>query len=182
MFQIDKKQIIKKHGNAVFFCCVLSVGAIRPPTQRTFREKSFGISKAFQNKVVYFEQSSFAHLSPKERCVRIFKGLFQKLLEARFGTQFQLLTTNKKARQCRAFLYALNVGASPQTLTQRTFREKSFGISKASPKQSSAFDGKFFCLPFLSRKVGREKFLGTSKALPKQSGAFGWKFFYLPFL
>ena len=34
-------------------------------------------------------------------------------------------------------------GCQPQAPTQRTFREKSFGIPKASPKQIGVFGGKF---------------------------------------
>jgi len=56
----------------------LSVGAIRPkPRHKGLFEKSPLESQKFhQNKVVCFVQSSLAHLSPKERCVRIFKALF----------------------------------------------------------------------------------------------------------
>ena len=136
MFQIGKKQIIKNTAFPCFFVVYYLSGLPPPnPTQRTFREKSFGISKAFQNKVVYFEQSSLAHLSPKERCVRIFKGIFQKLLEARFGTQFQHIINFKKRGFLRVFLCSLNVGAiRPKPRRKKLFEKSFFELQKLSPK------------------------------------------------
>ena len=65
----------------------VNVGASAPnPDQRTFCKKSFGISKTFA-KIKWCVCA---------KVLRIFKGLFQKPLEARLGTQFQLLMKNKK--------------------------------------------------------------------------------------
>ena len=68
------------------------------------------------------------------KVLKIFKGLFQKSLEARFGTQFQHITKNKKARQRRASCMHYQLGLPPQTLTQETFLEKFLGTSKAFVK------------------------------------------------
>ena len=95
----------KKRGIAAFFVNIKCWGY--PPqtlTQETFREKFLGTSKAFAkvkwcisvgNSFAYFsyKKSTVAHLSPKERCVRIFKGLFSKsLLKQGPLMQFQLFT------------------------------------------------------------------------------------------
>ena len=76
--------------------------------------------------------------------MRIFKGLFQKPLEARFGTAVPTFSDNKKTRRNPRFfrLRIISWGCPPQTPTQRTFREKSFGIPKASPKWNGIFGGK----------------------------------------
>ena len=69
------------------------------------------------------------------KVLRIFKELFQKLLKARFGTAVPTVYDNIKSTALPCFLRGhCQLGRLPQTLTQRTFREKSFGISKASPK------------------------------------------------
>ena len=60
---------------------------------------------------------------------------------------------------CCAFCGIISWGYPPQTRTQRTFREKSFGISKALPKQMGVCGAKFFGLPFSERKVSRWKIL-----------------------
>ena len=62
------------------------------------------------------------------------RGFFKKPLKARFGTQFQHILTIKKHGDAVLFLCALSVGASAPNPDQRTFREKSFGNSKALPK------------------------------------------------
>ena len=96
----------------MLFCKHNQLGLSAPtPDQGTFREKSLGTSKASSKRSGVFGA----------KVLRIFKGLFQKPLKARFGTQFQLLTTIKKTRHCRVFLCSLSVGASPQTMTKGLF-------------------------------------------------------------
>ena len=84
-----------------------------------------------------------------------FQGAFyKKPLEARFGTQFQHVLTNKKSTAAPCFfLRVLSVGASPQTPTQRTFHEKSFGNQKAFAGISWYSRREVLWLTFLSRKV-----------------------------
>ena len=77
----------KKHGVAVFFWRVKCRGVCPKPRHKGLFVKSpLQTQKLRQNKVVYFGA----------KVLRIFKGLFQKPLEARLGTQFQLLMKNKK--------------------------------------------------------------------------------------
>ena len=95
----------------MLFACIVSWGVCtKTLTQRTFREKSLGTSKASSKRSGVFGA----------KVLRIFKGLFQKPLKARFGTQFQLLTTIKKTRQCRVFsCKRYQLGRLPQTLTRK---------------------------------------------------------------
>ena len=112
-------------------------------------------------------ESSFAYFSFKKSTVRIFKGLFQNHLKARFGTQFQRITIIKKHGVSRVFFVCIiSWGCPPQTPTQRTFREKSFGNSKAFAKinrcgrdESSFayFSFKKSMVAYLSFKKGKEK-------------------------
>ena len=61
------------------------------------------------------------------KVLRIFKGLFQKSLKARFGTQFQhILTKIKKHGIAVLFLYALDVGAIRPKPGHKKLFEKSF--------------------------------------------------------
>ena len=62
----------------------------------------------------------------------------------------------KKHGNAVLFMWALNVGAFAPNPDQRTFREKSFGISKAFTKIKLRFGAKFLCLPFSERKVRKE--------------------------
>jgi len=65
----------------------------------------------------------------------IFKGLFQKSLEARFGTAVPTYNEKIKTRITARFCVSIKCwGYPPQTPTQETFREKFLGTSKASPK------------------------------------------------
>ena len=110
----------------MFFVCIVSWGCLpQTPTQRTFREKSFGNSKAFAKVNWCVFRKVFAD----------FQGAFyKKPLEARFGTQFQLLMKNKKHGVAVFFCVYCQLGRLPQTRTQETFLEKFLGTSKASPK------------------------------------------------
>ena len=96
------------------------------PDQRTFPEKvPWNLKNFRQNKVVYFDV----------KFLRIFKVLFTKsTLKQGLERQFQYITIIKKHGVAVLFLWALSVGASAPNPDQRTFREKSFGISKASLK------------------------------------------------
>ena len=62
------------------FLCVLSVGASAPNLDtKDFSRKVLWNLKSFAKKVVFFEQSSLAHLSPKERCVLLPTFLIRKV-------------------------------------------------------------------------------------------------------
>ena len=68
----------------MLFLCALSVGASAPnPDTRNFSEKSFLELQKLSLKL----SGVFG-----AKVLRIFKELFQKFLEARFGTQFQHIT------------------------------------------------------------------------------------------
>ena len=65
-----------------------------------------------------------------------FQGAFyKKPLEARFGTAVPTVDEKIKNADFSAFFVSdISRGCPPQTPTHRTFREKSFGISKAFVK------------------------------------------------
>ena len=86
--------------------------------------------------------------------MRIFKGfLGESSLKRRFGTAVPTCFDNLKARQRRAFCMHYQLWLPPQTRTQRTFREKSFGISKAFAKINWCGRCEILWLTFLIRKV-----------------------------
>ena len=101
-------------------------------TQRTFREKSLGTSKASSKRSGVFGA----------KVLRIFKGLFQKPLKARFGTQFQLLTTIKKTRHCRvSSCKRYQLGHLPQTLTKGLFVKSPLESQKLHKNKVVYFEG-----------------------------------------
>ena len=143
----------KKHGNAVFFCVHYELGRLpQTPTQRTFREKSFGISKASPKHIDTVEGSFCGFL----------RGFFKSLLKRRFGTAVPTITTNKKRGLHRVFScehYELGLSApNPDT---RNFSRKVSWNFKSFAKIKCVFlskvlwhtflrkKGVFFCLPFL---------------------------------
>ena len=88
----------------MLFVWALSVGAIRPNprAQRTFREKSFGIPKAFTKMKCCFGGKVFAN----------FQGAFyKKPLEARSPHAVPTYNEKIKTRRNPRFLRASNVGA-----------------------------------------------------------------------
>ena len=127
----------------MLFLCIVSWGVCPKPRHKGLFVKSpLESQKLCQNKVVHFERSSLAHLSPKERCVRIFKGLFQKPLKARFGTQFQLLTTIKKTRQCRVFCVSTECwGVCPQPRHKGLFVKSPLEPQKLHQNKVVYFEG-----------------------------------------
>ena len=82
-FGTQFQHILDKTKNTAMPCflCALSVGAVRPkPGHKGLFEKSpLETQKLHPNKVVFFEQSSLAHLSPKERCVLLPTFLIRKV-------------------------------------------------------------------------------------------------------
>ena len=101
-----------------------------------------------------------------------------------------------KSRVFPAFLLFIECwGYPPQTRTQSTFREKSFGISKAFAKIKWCVRWEILWLTFLIRKVSwgcppqtrtqrtfREKYFGISKASRQNKVAYSVrKFFCLLF-
>ena len=112
-------------------------------TQRTFCKKSLGTSKASSKRSGVFGA----------KVLRIFKGLFQKPLKARFGTQFQLLTTIKKTRHCRVFsCKRYQLGHLPQTLTKGLFVKSPLESQKLHKNKVVYFEGN--SLAHLSYKKG----------------------------
>ena len=107
-----------------FFVCIISWGY--PPQAPD--------TKDFSGKVLW-NLKSFARM---EWCSRweilLLTFLIRKVREGGLERSSNFLRRIKKTRQCRVFCVYYQLGLSPQTLTQRTFREKSFGISKALPK------------------------------------------------
>ena len=87
--------------------------------------------------------------------MRIFKGLFSKsLLKQSLERSSNFLRQYKKARQCRAFLHALSVGASAPNPDTRNFSRKvSCESSKASPKIKWCVRWEILLHTFLIRKV-----------------------------
>ena len=83
------------------------------------------------------------------------KSPLKQGLERSFNS---LRKTKEKARQCRAFCVYYMLGLPPQTRTQRTFREKSFGISKAFAKVKWYVRREILLPTFLIRKVGGTPF------------------------
>ena len=128
----------------MLFLCVISWGVCpKTLTQRTFREKSLGTSKASSKLSGVFGA----------KVLRIFKGLFQKPLKARFGTQFQLLTTIKKTRHCRVFsCKRYQLGHLPQTLTKGLFVKSPLESQKLHKNKVVYFEGN--SLAHLSYKKG----------------------------
>ena len=97
------------------------------------------------------------------KVLKIFKGLFQKSLEAeaRNGSS-DISEQIKKTRHCRVFCVCIiSWGCPPQTRTQRTFCKKSFGISKTFAKVKWCFRWEILLPTFLIRKVGRCEVLCT---------------------
>ena len=83
---------------------------------------SFGISKSFAK----------MKWCIGAKVLGIFKGLFQKSLKARFGTAVPTCFANIKKHGIAVLFVLIECwGYPPQTRTQRTFLEKSFGIPKA---------------------------------------------------
>ena len=97
--------------------------------------------------------------------LRIFKGLFSKsLLKQSLERNSNFLRQYKKARQCRAFLHALSVGASAPNPDTRNFSRKvSCESSKASPKIKWCVRWKILLPTFLIRKVGSLAHLSTKE-------------------
>ena len=91
-------------------------------------------SKLQQKHVGVFWGSSLAHPSPKERCAFM-----------------------KKREKIRVFCVRYRLGLPAPNSDQRTFREKSFGVSKAFTQIKWCFQWEVLWRTFLSRKV-REAF------------------------
>ena len=127
-----------------FLCVEVNVGASAPnPNQRTFCKKSFGISKTFA-KIKWCVCA---------KVLRIFKGLFQKPLEARSPHAVPTYNDKLKNADFSAFFVSIiSRGYPPQTRTQETFREKFLGTSKAFTKVNGVFGAKFFGLPFFGER------------------------------
>ena len=128
----------------MLFCKHNQLGLSAPnPDQGTFREKSLGTSKASSKRSGVFGA----------KVLRIFKGLFQKPLKARFGTQFQLLTTIKKTRHCRVFsCKRYQLGHLPQTMTKGLFVKSPLESQKLHKNKVVYFEGN--SLAHLSYKKG----------------------------
>ena len=118
--------------------CVISWGY--PPqtrTQRTFREKSFGISKA---------------LAEMKLCIRC-EVLWLTFLSRKVSAVPTYFDKIKKHGIAVLFcMVVISWGYPPQTRTQRTFREKSFGISKALAKVNWCIRCKVLWHTFLRKK------------------------------
>jgi len=106
----------------VFFVCIVSWGCLpQTPTQRTFREKSFGNSKAFAKVNWCVFRKVFAD----------FQGAFyKKPLEARFGTQFQLLMKNKKHGVAVFFVCIVSWGVCPKPGHKKLFSKSFLELQK----------------------------------------------------
>ena len=134
----------------MLFACIECWGC--PPqtrTQRTFREKSFGISKAFAkiNGCIRCE-SSLVYLS------------FKKGKKGRFGTQFQHILDKTKSTAMPCFLCALSVGAvRPKPGHKGLFEKSPLEAQKLCKNKVMYFGAKFFGLPFSERKVSRWEIL-----------------------
>ena len=117
----------------MLFCYVLNVGAIcpKPGHKGLFVKSPLESQKLHQSKVM-----------GGAKVLRIFKGLFQKPLKARFGTQFQLLTTIKKTRHCRVFsCKRYQLGHLPQTLTKGLFVKSPLESQKLHKNKVVYFEG-----------------------------------------
>ena len=132
MFQIGKKQIIKNTALPCFLLCIICLG-FRPQTRRKglFEKNPLESQKLSKIKWCILSRVLWHTFLRKKGVCGFSRGFFKSSLKQGPHTQFQHIMKNKKSTAMPCFFYALNVGASPQTLTQRTFREKSFGISKA---------------------------------------------------
>ena len=150
----------------LFLWCIVSRGFRRgTPTKGLFVKSPLESQKLRKNKVVYSVGSSLAHLSPKERCVRIFKGLFTKSpLKQGPLTQFQHILTIKKRGEIRVFVCIVSWGFRRGTPTKGLFVKSPLEAQKLrqskvvySCESSLAYlSPKERCvlwLTFLSRKV-----------------------------
>ena len=119
------------------------------PNQRTFREKSFGISKAFA-KVKWCVCT---------KVLRIFKELFQKLLKARFGTAVPTYYEKLKTRiYPRFFCVALSVGAiRPKPRPKKLFGKSFLELQKLFQNKAVCSVGN--SLAYLSYKKGKSFFI-----------------------
>ena len=126
-----------------------------PLPKKLFGKSFLELQKLHKNKVVYSVQSSLAHLSPKERCVRIFKGLLKKPLKARPLTAVPTHYDKIKTRCTPRFLCALNVEASASNSDTRNFSGK---VSCESSKAFAKIEWCIRCevlLPTFLRKKSR---------------------------
>jgi len=100
----------------------VNVGASAPnPDQRTFCKKSFGISKTFA-KIKWCVCA---------KVLRIFKGLFQKPLEARSPHAVPTYNDKLKNADFSAFFVSIiSRGYPPQTLTKGLFAKSSLESQK----------------------------------------------------
>ena len=89
-----------------------------------------------QNKAVISVRKFFCLLFRGEKYGADFQGAFRgSHLKRRLGTAVPTVYDNIKSTALPCFLRErYQLGRLPQTLTQRTFCEKSFGISKACAK------------------------------------------------
>jgi len=110
----------------VFFYVIISWGFRPKPRHKKLFEKSFlELQKLRKNKVIW----------SMEKFLRIFKGLFTKsTLKQGLERQFQHITIIKKHGIAVLFFVCIISRFRPQTPTQKTFREKFLGTSKASQK------------------------------------------------
>ena len=114
-------------------------------TQRTFREKSFGISKAFAKIKWRVRWEVFAD----------FQGAFyKKPLEERFGTSVPTYNDNKKTRHCRVFCVRCQLGLSAPNPDTRDFSRKvPWNLKSFAKIKWVYFRYEVLWLTFLSRKV-----------------------------
>ena len=148
-----KRNKVKNHGicRDFFVCVIIWCYPPQIPTQETFREKFLGTSKASP------KQSGVV----RAKFLRIFKELFQKFLKARFGTQFQHITKNKKRGFLRVFCVHYQLGLSAPNPDTRNFSRKVSWNFKSFTKIKWCIrcevlwhtflrkKGVFFCLLFL---------------------------------
>ena len=90
----------------MLFVCIVSWGYLpQTPTQRTFREKSFGISKALLKQSDMFGG----------KFLRIFKGLFTKSpLKQGLERSSNILRQNKNADFSAFFVFVVSWGFCPK--------------------------------------------------------------------
>ena len=128
----------------MLFTCIVSWG-IRPKPRHKglFVKSPLESQKLHQNKVVY---------SVRKFCVFL-RGFFKSLLKQGSLTQFQLLTTIKKTRQCRVFsCKRYQLGRLPQTLTKGLFVKSPLEPQKLHQNKVVYFEGN--SLAHLSYKKG----------------------------
>ena len=134
---------LKSTASPCFFVCIMSWGC--PPQTRT--------QETFQRKVSW-NFKSFAKIN---WCIRweilLLTFLIRKVREGGLERSSNYWRKKKKRGFLRVFFVCVKCwGYPPQTRTQRTFREKSFGISKALLRIKWCIRCKVLLLTFLRKK------------------------------